>query len=96
MKIFGITIITKKELKEELAKLREQFPFDIGQIVYDIQLKNEKGKSTRVKPSRVHSFVSEVVVDTKNYFNLVKRFQQNDVFIDPKKAYAHLDCLCVD
>ena len=85
MKIFGINITTKKDLKKKVADLEAEnavlyeeldyvaaaFPFDMGQVVYDIALKNDKGRYTRIKPSREHSTITEVEVNEKNYFSLV-------------------------
>ena len=115
MKIFGINITTKKELRAEIDRLKHQiqdeisdaarlaeqiqdiriaFPFDLGQVVYDIQLKSSKGRYTKTKPSLEHSSVGEVVVDEKNYFSLVERSRRNDVFRDKESATAYLESIC--
>ena len=94
MKIFGMELKTKNALKTELAKVRESFPFDIGQVVYDIQLKNSRSRFTKTNPSFEHSVINEVVVDTKNYFNLVERFENNDVFTSYDDAVMYLHLLC--
>ena len=94
MKIFGMELKTKNALKTELAKVRESFPFDLGQVVYDIQLKDEKCRFTKTNPSFEHSVVNEVVVDTKNYFSLVERFENNDVFTSYDDAVMYLHLLC--
>jgi hypothetical protein len=94
MNIFGINFITKKELKKELTQMKEVFPFSLGQTVYDVQLKNDKGRYTKTRPSREYSTISEVVVDTRNYFSLVERFKRNDVFTEYEDAVVYLDLVC--
>lgn len=101
MKIFGISFTTKKELKQkvldlsrECETLREFFPFTLGQTVYDVALKNELGRYTKTKPSREHSLITAVIVSEKNYFSLVKRFYNNDVFFTEEDAKSFLDEIC--
>ena len=101
MKIFGITFTTKKELKEINASLMDQldamvetFPFELGQTVYDVALKNAQGRYTKTKPSFEHSTISEVTVDTKNYFKLVDRFNRKDVHLTLSDAEAYLKTVC--
>lgn len=108
MKIFGINFTTKKDLlktisvleedldatENELEDMREEFPFFIGQVVYDVALKNAQGRYTRTKPSREHSTITEVEVTEKNYFGLVNRFNRKDVFFDRDTAEAYLDSVC--
>lgn len=110
MKIFGIKFVTKKELKRDIAKLenvivrledminrmRTMFPFDIGQTVYDVQLKDKNGKYTKKKPSLEHSLINEVVVSEKNYFGLVKRYKNHDVFLSSSAANRFLSEVCVE
>lgn len=97
MRIFGKEFITKKELKEKIAslqyemkELRAMFPFNIGQTVYDIQLRNANGKYAKKNISLEHSIINEVVVSEKNYFSLVKRYQENDVFVTKIDAETFL------
>lgn len=108
MKIFGINFTTKKELKHDLRVLQEQFkwldeaftamcedfPFDLGQVVYDVALKNDKGRYTKTKPSLEYSTITEVTVTTKNYFSLVERFNRDDVFFDRESAEEYLNSVC--
>lgn len=101
MKIFGINITTKKELCEcinglkfQLDSMIEAFPFSLGQVVYDVALKNEKGRYTKTKPSREYSTITPVEVTEKNYFNLVKRYRNNDVFVAESAAEAFLNLIC--
>ena len=112
MKIFGREFTTKKELKKEVAELKNAltealgwrdralvdlcdmkrtFPFALGQTVYDVQLRNDKGRYAKKNISLEHSRINEVVVDTKNYFNLVERYERNDVFTDYESARAFLE-----
>jgi hypothetical protein len=108
MKIFGINFTTKKELKKQVAELKteneilyaeldgvaEDFPFDMGQKVYDVALKNAQGRYTKTKPSREHCTITEVEVNEKNYFGLVKRLNNNDVFFNQEDAESYLDHVC--
>lgn len=91
------------ELLEESVRLfdmlneyRDKYPFDMGQIVYDVQLRSSKGRFTKTKASREHSIINEVVVDKKNYFNLVDRYNAHDVFVYLEQAESHLDSVCVE
>lgn len=102
MKIFGREFKTRKELKatinkleNELDTMRESFPFFIGQTVYDVQLRNEKGRYAKKNVSLEHSLINEVVVDEKNYFGLVERYKRNDVFFYYESARAYLESVCV-
>ena len=108
MKIFGMEVTTKKGLREqnvelmieieelvaELAELNNAFPFDMGQIVYDVALKNVQGRYTKTKPSREHCTITEVEVTEKNYFSLKKRLENNDVFFEREEAEEYLDSVC--
>ena len=101
MKILGINLETKNELKKknvalmgELEEMLEMFPFKLGQTVYDVALKNNKGRYTKSNASAEYSTITEVVVDDKNYFSLVKRLRRNDVFFDYDSAKEHLNSVC--
>ena len=108
MKIFGFNIVTKGELKDtvyelgmtvkelegELAQMNEKYPLELGETVYDIALKNAQGKYTKTKPSREHCTITEVEVNEKNYFNLKKRLENNDVFFEYEDAEQYLDSVC--
>ena len=94
---------TKRTLKAEVAELTNElnemyakYPFEMGQIVYDVQLKNNKGRYTKTKGCREYSSINEVTVDKKNYFNLVDRLANKDVFITLEAAEAHIVEVCVD
>lgn len=82
------------ECIEELNELRETFPFDLGQVVFDIALKDEKGRYTKTAPSLEYSVINEVVVDEKNYFSLVERYNRNDVFVIREDAEDYLKSIC--
>jgi len=108
MKIFGVDFVTKKELKarnaeltseiealtDELNDVNGSFPFDLGQIVYDVALKNAQGRYTKTKPSREHCTITEVEVNEKNYFGLKKRLENNDVFYEREEAEEYLESVC--
>ena len=102
MKIFGIEFKTRKELKAENAALMDEleamievFPFKLGQTVYDVQLRNEKGRYAKKNVSLEYSLINEVVVDEKNYFGLVERYKRDDVFYSYEMARAYLESVCV-
>ena len=115
MKIFGINIETKKELKEKISSLilkcntldreidaaddeilclKHMFPFELGQVVYDIALKNAQGKYAKKNPSFEHCTITEVTVNEKNYFSLKKRYENNDVFFTKDAAEEYLAAVC--
>lgn len=80
---------------DEMDKFRAAYPFQIGQTVYDVQLRNEKGRYTKTNPVCEYSKVNEVVVDKKNYFNLVERMKAKDVFTSYEAAIERLHEVCV-
>jgi hypothetical protein len=92
MNIFGIS---KKDLKSELDAMKEMFPLVLGQTVYDVALKNDKGRYTKTNPSSEYSTITAVVVDEKNYFSLVKRYRRQDVFVDYCAAVNYINSVCV-
>ena len=108
MKIFGIEFKTKKELNKEIEVLeanlwateetlafkQEMFPFSLGQTLYDVQLRNDKGRYAKKNASLEHSLINEVTVDEKNYFGLVERYKRHDVFARYKDAKEYLECVC--
>ena len=77
-----------------ITNMLDAFPFYLGQTVYDIALKNSKGRYARTNPSLEHSTITPVVVDEKNYFSLVNRYRRNDVFENQKDAEAYLKSIC--
>ena len=108
MKIFGLEFQTRKELKkrnyelecelwaisESLANLKEEFPFTLGQTLYDVQLRNDKGRYAKKNVSLEHSLINEVTVDEKNYFGLVERYKRMDVFTSYDRAKKYLEEVC--
>lgn len=94
MKIFGFNFTTKKELKKELVFMKNTFPFEMGQTVYDIALKNNKGRYSKTNPSFEHCEINEVVVSDKNYFSLVKRLITHDVFKNYDDAVTYIESIC--
>ena len=85
---------TIEDLQRELDAFGVAFPFDIGQKVYDVALKKAHGQYTKTKPSREHCTITEVEVNEKNYFGLVKRLNNNDVFFNHEDAESYLDHIC--
>lgn len=84
------------ELLNELNYRRDSFPFKLGDTVFDVQLRSDKGRFTKTKASREHSLINEVIVDKKNYFNLVDRYNNSDVFFTRARAEKYLNEVCVD
>ena len=84
------------ELADKVEEYMRIYPFQLGQVVYDVQLRSSKGRFTKTKASREHSIINEVVVDKKNYFNLVDRYRNADVFMTQDEAVEHLDLVCID
>lgn len=93
---FDNKILTEEldECEEDLAAMHEAFPFDLGQVVYDVTLKNAKGKYAKTKPALEYSTINEVLVTKKNYFSLVERLNNNDIFFDKKSAEEYLHAIC--
>lgn len=81
-------------LAAELGCMRASFPFDLGQTVYDVALRNDKGRYTKTNPSYEQSTITEVEVNEKNYFGLKKRFENNDVFFSNEEAEEYLKTVC--
>ena len=80
--------------EDELLGMLQMFPFEMCQVVYDVALKNAKGRYTKTNPSFEHCTITEVVVDEKNYFKLVERYHRNDVFFDRDEAEEYLRSIC--
>ena len=87
-------VTINEELADKVEDMLAKYPFELGQVVYDVQLRNDKGRYTKKNPSREHSVVNEVTVDKKNYFNLVDRYKSKDVFATRVMATKYLDELC--
>ena len=85
-----------RELEDHLDHMEKKFPFSIGQVVYDVQLRSSKGRFTKTKASKEHSLINEVVVDHKNYFNLVDRYMSEDVFLHLECAQEYLEKVCIE
>lgn len=82
------------ELNEELRDMVDSFPFYLGQVVYDVALKNAQGRYTKTRPSREHCTITEVEVNEKNYFSLKKCFENNDIFYEREEAEEYLRSVC--
>jgi hypothetical protein len=83
-----------EELNWLMDEILEDFPFHLGQKVYDVALKNAKGRYTKVNPVYEYCTITEVTVDEKNYFNLVSRYRRNDVFLEETDAKEYLESVC--
>ena len=93
---FNDVVKFNSELADKVEEYMSIYPLTIGQTVYDVQLRNSKGRYTKSKACREYSVINEVVVDKKNYFNLVDRLHAKDVFVDRDEALKHLDAVCID
>lgn len=108
MKIFGNSFETKKNLKKVVERLmaeileledalmrkEDMFPFYLGQTVFEVALKDAKGRYTKTDPSFEHCDITEVEVTEKNYFKLAKRCENNEVFFSREGAEFWLGYLC--
>ena len=94
--INGEMLEASEIVADKLIALRNQFPLTIGETVYDLQLRSSKGRFTKKNASKEHSVINEVVVDTKNYFNLVARYNSKDVFTDYTTAEEYMNAVCVE
>lgn len=83
-------------INETLEFYQDTFPFELGEVVYDVQLRGANGRYTKTKASKEHSVINEVEVDEKNYFKLVERYRNHDVFLARETALAHLDTVCIE
>ena len=95
---------------DELHYMQQMFPLELEETVFDVALKNAQGKYTKKNPSLEHSTITEVVVKKnpslehstitevvvteKNYFGLVKRLKNKDVFYTKKAAEEYLKSVC--
>ena len=79
---------------DELHYMQCRFPLELDQVVFDVALKSAQGKYTKKNPSFEHSTITEVVVNEKNYFSLVKRLNNFDVFFTREAAEEHLKSVC--
>ena len=84
------------KMYNDLSIKEQQFPLDINQKVYLVQLKNSKGRFTKTKASREHSLINEVTVDTKNYFKLVDKMDSDEVFKTHEAALHYINLVCVE
>lgn len=94
--VYNEMLINNNDLSDEIIEMKSKFPFDLGQVVYDLQLRSSKGRFTKTKASREYSLINEVVVDKKNYFGLVDRYNNKDVFTDKNCAEEYLESVCVE
>lgn len=83
-----------EETQAENRLIDAEFPFAIGQTVYDVQLRNHNGRYAKKNASLEHSLINEVVVNKKNYFNIVARYKNNDVFSDYDSARRFIESVC--
>ena len=82
--------------EEDLNTFYSQFPLQIGQEVYEVQLRSKTGRFTKTKPSKEHSTISCITVDKKNYFNLVDKLNNGSLFTCEVSAEEYLNSICID
>ena len=97
-------LAAKEELKEykkrvaetlaELEKSKKLFKVGVGDVVYDITLKDKEGKFTTEKPCLETSTVKPVKVTESNFFDIIRRIEKKDVFFDEERAKKHVRKLC--
>ena len=99
---------TEDDVSKFLTKLHAQVLEKMLEGEMDVHLGYEKnsiagnnsgnsrnGKYTKKNASLEHSLINEVVVDKKNYFGLVERYNKYDVFTDYENAKKYLESVCV-
>ena len=84
------------DLADYEEQMSKQFPFLLGQTVYDVQLRSSRGKHTKNKASRKHSLIKEVIVTRDNYFELVDRYESQNVYLVREHAEQYIDSVSVD
>ena len=82
------------ELADKVESMLKMYPFNVNDVVYELVLKNNKGRFTKTKPSREYSVIEEVTVTKKNYFNLVDKHNEHLVFTVLTDAEAQLSSIC--
>ena len=81
-------------LEADVDYMKSMFPFMLEDTVFEIQLKDSKGRFTKTKADRTQSGVIEIVADTKNYFKLVERYRAGNIFLSFEDASIKLDEIC--
>ena len=84
------------ELADEVVKLLNMFPFKLGQTVYDVQLRSAKGRYTKNKASKEHSFINEVVVTRDNYFELIDKYKDQEVYLVKEHAENYIEFVSIE
>lgn len=82
------------ELADKVEHMLYQYPITCGETLYEVCLRNEKGRFTKTNPSKEHSYIEATVVDTKNYFKLAEKYRANQLFLTEESAKKHLDSIC--
>ena len=81
-------------IADKLQDMLNKYPFNVDDVVYELVLKNDKGRFTKTKPSLEHSTIVEVTVTKKNYFSLVDKHSAQLVFTTLDDAEAQLKSIC--
>ena len=83
-----------EELADSYEEMLKNFPLNLGDRLYVIELKSANGRYTKTKPCKEFSSIIEMIVDTKNYFKLVERFRNREAFFLEIEAEDMLNELC--
>ena len=84
------------ELADALEDMLSRYPLNIGEEVYELKLKSAKGRFTKTKASLKYSTVETIVVDTRNYFNLVEKLNNNELYVEREAAEVALKSICTE
>ena len=84
------------ELVDYVELISKQFPFQLGQVVYDVQLRSAKGRYTKNKASKEHSFINEVVVTRDNYFELIDKYKDQEVYLVKEHAENYIEFVSIE
>lgn len=80
-----------EEMGNKLTDMLDTFPLQLNTTVYQLVLKDAKGKFTKRNPCKENSSIVEVEVTKKNYFKLVEQFNNLQVFVDKQHAENELE-----
>lgn len=82
------------QIADAYEDITKMFPLRLGEVVYEIQLRDSTGKYTKNKPNYGCSSIVEVVVTTKNYFKLVDKLKEGLISKSHGRAETNLKNSC--
>lgn len=83
-----------EELADKVEELLNMYPFNVDDVVYELILKNDKGRFTKKSPSIEHSAIVETTVTKRNYFTLMEKYKNCLAFTDENEATSYLNKIC--